>query len=306
MEKNLLGSYRNGNYTVHMYDDGTKVRSTQDAMFRPEFPESIDLKITNRCDMGCPFCHEDSKVDGAHADILNLPFLDTLRPYTEVAIGGGNPLEHPDLSRFLVALKQRNIIANITVNQKHFLESELQLHKLQEKGLIHGIGVSLAGDYNAVHLANHISDFKNIVLHCIVGIVDPKVFWKFDSAGASVLFLGYKHFGRGKFYDLDYITLEINDLTNRTRNLLPDLVAYGVFKSVCFDNLAVKQLRVREMMSENGWKRFYMGDDGAFTMYVDAVSKNYAVSSTSTDRFPVTKDIVEMFRNVRALSAVQP
>ena len=61
---NLIGKYQNGNYTVSLYDDGTKVRENDLDFFDADFPESMDLKITNRCNMNCPMCHEDSKCDG--------------------------------------------------------------------------------------------------------------------------------------------------------------------------------------------------------------------------------------------------
>ena len=97
----LLGTYQNGNYTVKIYDNGTKIRENDLDFFEPDTVESMDIKITNSCDKMCPFCHEASTPDGKHGDILNLPFLDTLHPYTELAIGGGNPLSHPDLIPFL-------------------------------------------------------------------------------------------------------------------------------------------------------------------------------------------------------------
>lgn len=74
--------------------------------------------------MGCPYCHEDSKLDGKHGDILNTKIIDTIRPFTELAIGGGNPLSHPDLILFLKTLKSKNIIANMTVNQNHFVSHQ--------------------------------------------------------------------------------------------------------------------------------------------------------------------------------------
>ena len=80
----------------------------------------MDIKITNCCDMGCPMCHENSTPDGKHADILGPSFLDKLHPYTELAIGGGNPLEHPDLYEFLVKCRERKFIPSMTINQKHF------------------------------------------------------------------------------------------------------------------------------------------------------------------------------------------
>jgi MoaA/NifB/PqqE/SkfB family radical SAM enzyme len=118
--RHILGSYKNGDYNVLLLSDGTKIRTSKNTDPKPDKPESIDLKITNRCDMGCPMCHEDSWDKGAHGDIMNLKFVDTLLQGTELAIGGGNPLCHPDLEKFLEKCKERNIICNITVNQKTF------------------------------------------------------------------------------------------------------------------------------------------------------------------------------------------
>lgn len=118
----ILGMYRNGNFTTTLFSDGTKIRETEENNFIPKFAESMDIKITNQCDMGCPFCHENSTVNGKHGDILNEKFINTLHPYQEVAIGGGDVTSHPDLIPFLRKLKERKIIANITVNQIHFMK----------------------------------------------------------------------------------------------------------------------------------------------------------------------------------------
>ena len=130
----ILGDYVNGNYYVRIYGDGTKIRENDLDFFEPAFPESFDIKITNQCDMGCPMCHEDSKPDGKHGDILHLPFLDSIHPYTELAIGGGNPLAHPDLIPFLRLCKDRDLIPNITVNKVHFMKAIPLLHDLTEQG----------------------------------------------------------------------------------------------------------------------------------------------------------------------------
>ena len=86
-----LSIYRNGNYDVYLFDDGTKIRHRPDEVpddqqMIPAFPESIDLKISNRCDIGCPQCHEKSVPNGELAD-LNDPILNTLQAGTELAIG---------------------------------------------------------------------------------------------------------------------------------------------------------------------------------------------------------------------------
>ena len=100
MTKQLLQKYENGNYTVFLYTDGTKEKITQEECFKAEFPDSIDLKISNYCDANCPMCHENSGTHGLHAD-LNASFLSSLPAGIELAIGGGNPLSHPDLIPFL-------------------------------------------------------------------------------------------------------------------------------------------------------------------------------------------------------------
>jgi hypothetical protein len=52
-------------------------------------------------------------------------------------------------------------------------------------------------------------------------------------------------------------------------------------------------------MSKDQWDEFYMGEEGQFTMYVDSVNKEYAMSSVSIDRHPLLDDISPMFADVR-------
>lgn len=68
-------------------------------------------------------CYENSISDGKHGDILTLKFLETLHPYAEIAIGGSNPLEHPDPAPFLEYYREKKFIPSMTVNQVHFEEN---------------------------------------------------------------------------------------------------------------------------------------------------------------------------------------
>ena len=117
----LIGSYKNGNYTVQIYADGTKVRENDLDNFDAAFPENFDIKITNMCNNSCKFCFECSAPNGKHGDIMAPSFLDKLHPFTEISIGGGDPLTHPDLIRFLIKLKKQKVIPSITVRQNNFM-----------------------------------------------------------------------------------------------------------------------------------------------------------------------------------------
>lgn len=52
----LIGEYKNGNYNVRIYSDGTKIRETEEDEFIPEFPECMDVNISTLCSRDCNFC----------------------------------------------------------------------------------------------------------------------------------------------------------------------------------------------------------------------------------------------------------
>lgn len=292
----IIGRYKNGDYTVTLLSDGTKIRENDLDYFTPEKPESMDIKITNCCDMGCPMCHEDSKPDGKHGDILNIPFLDTLLPYTELAIGGGNPLTHPDLIPFLLELNKRNLIPNMTVNQHHFLKYKDDLKKCCDNKLIYGLGISLTSVTD--ELIEALEGFPNAVIHVINGIVHPNQLKELANHGFKILILGYKEFRRG---DVMYHNQSeaIEAMKTMLYNSLPRIINDKWFNVVSFDNLAIEQLNVRRLMGEEQWNEFYLGNDGQFTMYVDMVNREFAKSSVSTERWPIMDNIDDMFNKVR-------
>lgn len=292
----ILGSYKNNDYTCTMFSDGTKIRWNDKDSFNPIKPESIDLKITNRCDMACNMCHENSTPDGKHGDILNLPFIDTMFPYSEVAIGGGNPLTHPDLIEFLEGLKERKIIASMTVNQMHFMQNIDLLKELTDKKLIYGLGISYIGGRHS-NCIEAIKQFPNAVVHVINGIVHMDGLEALANNDLKILVLGYKEFRRGKTL-YDECGSQINYLKAQFYDLLPKIVDDGWFKCISFDNLAIKQLEPKRLMSDKDYKEFYMGDDGKFSLYVDSVKREFAKSSVSVERFPITDDIADMFKKV--------
>ena len=121
---------------------------------------------------------------------------------------------------------------------------------------------------------------------------------KLYDKGLKLLILGYKEFRRGK----DYYSLEVIKEKNELYNNLKDLVRH--FKVVSFDNLALKQLDPKRLLSEEEYNRYYMGADGQSTMYIDLVEKTYSVSSVSPleERFALLDDIKPMFSHIKQIS----
>jgi hypothetical protein len=295
--------YNNGNYTVTLdTKTGTKVRENDLDFFEPTTVESMDIKITNCCDMGCPMCHENSTPDGKHADILGPSFLDKLHPYTELAIGGGNPLEHPDLYEFLVKCKERKFIPSMTINQKHFEANYDLVKKLVDEELIYGLGISLVAP--TTEFIKLVKTIPNAVIHIINGLVSLTKLIKMKDHDLKILILGYKIFRRGAtLYETQAPNITACQLM--LYQYLPRIIEENWFKVVSFDNLAIEQLEPQRLMSEDEWSEFYMGDDGigdGFTsasMYVDMVERKYAKNSCDPVRYDLLPTIEEMYNSLK-------
>lgn len=288
--KKPIARYKNGNYTVRLYEDGTKIKSTLDDEFYAEFPDSIDLKITDYCDLNCPMCHESSSVNGRHAD-LNSPFFDTFHSGTELAIGGGNPLSHPDLLPFLAKMKHNGVICNLTVNEKHLLQNMQLLQNMIVERAIWGLGVSLNryDEQTFLFARNN----KTVVLHAICGILEENNAQRLFDKDLKILLLGYKDFGRGKTYRSKTVDDNIAWLKNEILSFADRL------NTVCFDNLALEQLDMRSQLPKNVFESNYMGDDGTASMYVDFVNLKCACSSTATLRYALPESVTQAFNLVK-------
>lgn len=292
---NLIGFYKNGNFTTKIFSDGTKVRETDDDEFIPVFAENMDIKITNYCDMGCKFCHEGSMVGGKHGDILNAKFIETLHPYQEVALGGGDVTSHPDLIPFLHKLKDRQVIANITVNQKHFGEKQELIKYLVDENLIYGIGISLVNPTDS--FISLVKKYPNAVIHVINGILTQRDVEKLADNNLKMLILGYKQLRRGN----DYFSVNQKSIYKKHNWLsknLPDII--NRFNTVSFDNLAIEQLDVHRLLPKEEWDEFYMGDDGTMTYYIDMVEQKFAKSSTAPfeKRYDLLDSVDKMFEKI--------
>lgn len=290
--------YRNGNYNVHIdLETGTKVRENNLDFFEADTVESMDIKITNKCDMGCACCHENSTVDGKHADILSASFLDKLHPYCELAIGGGNPLEHPDLIEFLIRCRDRRHIPSMTINQVHFEKNFEYVKNLCENKLIYGLGISL--QKVTQEFIEKVKQIPTAVIHVINGIVSKEELEALANNDLKVLVLGYKVFRRGeKLYEKSSELIE--EKKSMLKNLLSEIIKDDWFKVISFDNLALKQLNVKSHMSDEEWDRFYMGDDGldgqqtSATYFVDMIERKFAKNSCSNARYDLMNTAEEM------------
>lgn len=85
----------------------------------PHGPELMDISITNWCDKGCVFCYKSSTKHGSHMALRDYKrVIDEAAEMGtfQVALGGGNPNQHPDFEEILDYTKMKGIVPNYTTN----------------------------------------------------------------------------------------------------------------------------------------------------------------------------------------------
>ena len=301
--------YQNGNYFVSInLDNGTKIRETINpnaTEFVADFPESADVKITNRCPYNCAFCHEGSNINGKHSDALHSHVWNTFCPYTEVALGGGSVTGYPDLVPLLERLKSLHLIPNITVRQEEFMSNLPLIRKLTDEKLIYGLGISLSNP-NQEDFIKTVKEFPNAVIHVINGIVSLTELRKLANNNLKILILGYKEVRKGKILLANSAqNTIINNNKEALYAFLPKIITERWFDVVSFDNLSIKQLNPKgRFVSDEDWETIYMGDDGldgeqtSASMYIDLVENEFARNSCDVDhRMPVgNMSVKEMYK----------
>ena len=112
--------------------------------------------------------------------------------------------------------------------------------------------------------------------------------------------LGYKVLGRG----IDYYN-ENKQAIQANIDYLQNIVAiYGdSFRVIAFDNLALEHLKLHTKIPKEQWELNYMGDEGSYTFFIDAVNKKFAVSSLAEEQYDYTPDMTvdDMFRFVQSI-----
>lgn len=332
-----MNTYKNGNYlvTVNPEETGTKIyqalRTNED--FDPEFPDNIDIKLTGRCYQGCPYCHESSNSKGTHANLRDLQdLIERSLPKgipIELSFGGGNvALIEPDqLEIFFKWIKSKGYISSITLNHTQIIESYLQNWDLKVWPHIQSVGISLDNEFMKdipgnmtannplpkvlYAVFNNVKNPPHIVYHLVLGTFNLSALEDFFSkypedlpSKKRILFLGYKTKGRGE----DWFKNIPEDWMKEFRRWLVQGINgvnpkwKGKDWNISFDNLAITQLNLKDSILSKSWDKLYMGQENSHSIYIDAVTKTFAKSSTSLIRESWGKygdSIITYFQSVK-------
>ena len=127
---------------------------------KSETPELVDLLISYRCNVGCDYCYLNCTEDAKYADISVISsYIKALVDIgtLEIAIGGGDIVDYPDLDGLVNTIeniKEKNpIVVNTTVKYISAINNIEKMEKLTK--VMNSIAIS----------AKCTSEIHNIVMH---------------------------------------------------------------------------------------------------------------------------------------------
>lgn len=279
--KNLV---KNGNYYIlQTYENDKRVAlrlsETPDQELIPDQPELVDIKLTDVCHIGCPWCYQDSTSDSSHGDLEVIKnVISSLDPkITEVAYGGGDVLQHPNIVEILEFSRKRGLnSSNITMNWQSIMRYPEKVVAVMPH--LDAIGVSITGVgqiKNVVKKLQEIDCYRpsRICFHVIPDLYNKEMILKVlselkeYSPESDLLFLGYKTNGRGK----EISTNQIKDMK--------EIFEVAIEKEVSLqcDTKLIKDYF--EVIQEVSHVLTYDIQEGEFSMNIDCVENFYSQSS---------------------------
>jgi radical SAM protein with 4Fe4S-binding SPASM domain len=281
-KKNIINRYEDQNYTTLFNKETGYFARIEDSdvsepLWSHHGPELIDVSITNWCDKGCSFCYRKSNVLGKLMPITDYEFiikqaheLDVL----QVAIGGGNPNQHPDFIRILELTNKYDIVPCYTTNGRGLSFDILTA----TKELCGAVAISAYEPYDELERAIEKLCKYGIKtnVHFLINSqsIDTAIEWLKNPPGFldeinSVIFLSFKPIGRNPDASL---------LLKDHRKLQ---IFYGLiqenkrFNKIGFDSCSVSGV-VRYL---NVNPCFYEGcDAGRFSAFIDEDLKMFPCS----------------------------
>jgi MoaA/NifB/PqqE/SkfB family radical SAM enzyme len=296
---NITDKIKNGNYYIlygNMFHKKEKLRLQVDSIpdMIPEYPELVDMKITNTCEHNCPFCYMNSVPEGEHAkkeDIYRI--LRMFKIKTEFALGGGNVLLHPDFTNIVKHIHYKDHIVNITIryDDTKTIENNKNIKRAIKK-YVNGIGIAVQKAKDVDVASDFIKEMLDLGKHVSLHIIPEMI-------------------GSDESVDIMNKMTEINDtlfdsgIENKCKVLLLGLKPSGRAKELKYDLLSDDELHSFEEASryqfcvdtsfvntyEYFFKTFYKEceeffltkNEGEFSMYIDAVNNKAYASSYKTD-----------------------
>lgn len=259
-------------------------------VWRASVPELVDLKVTDRCMNGCAYCYQGSTPTGETASFPKLKgIIKELAGVgvLEIAVGGGEPTSHPKFIDIGRECREHGMVANFTTRDIHYLGSgDMKVAMAYYSSCAYT--VASPDEVTALsHAAGYHEKGQDWLLEgrltaqYVMGSTPLEVLGDIlteaERCKVQVKLLGFKRQGRAETfqpYSYDEWVKQVLalDAGDRLDGGYPRARSIGIDTALARESeSALKAAHVP--------KWFYTVEDGAFSMYVDAVAGKVGPSS---------------------------
>lgn len=193
-------------YYIFNHETGIAVRwgkNDKEPFWREEGPELLDISITDYCERECEFCYRKAN---RYGNFMEFSLYEKILQQAEkvgvqqIALGGGNPNQHPDFISFLKMAREHHIVASYTTNGQGMTE---EIYKATKK---YGGAVAVSWYYpycdamkviekcgkQGIPVNIHFVLHKESLLEALSLLQSEKIIWNYVNA---IIFLNYKPLG---------------------------------------------------------------------------------------------------------------
>lgn len=272
--------------------NGNKVRLAIGPYRKARVPELVDIKITDYCPFACAFCYQDSTLAGQHASLANMEFIIAelaKAKVFEVALGGGEPTDHPDFKLILRGFREAGIVPNFTTKSLGWVKRNWwQIH---ESAGAFAYSAETVNDLQSADKMLRDIPRERVNIHYVMGLQGEEEFYQFMREAHRRFFrvtlLGYKTVGRG-----DQVEHQSYDWWIDT---VHQLVRHNVCPTFSIDTPMAEQYADRLPVD----KRMFHTREGFVSAYIDAVQMGMSASSFENQNLvPFDEKWIKRFKEV--------
>jgi hypothetical protein len=271
---------------------GDKVRLALGRYSKARVPELVDIKITDYCPFACTFCYQDSTLAGSHAALEDLGFIARelgRAKVFEVALGGGEPTDHPDFLEVLRLFRSEAVVPNFTTKSLGYVKRNWPVLE----PLVGAFAYSAETVKDLESASKMLADVPRhrVNIHYVMGLQPVADFilfmWCAKRLDFRVTLLGYKTTGRGA----DVVPQPYDWWVKVTK----DLVGAHMCPTFSIDTPLAAEFEDQLPVS----RKFFHTREGYVSAYVDAVKMGMSASSfENEDLVPFDDRWIERYAGI--------
>jgi len=251
------------------------------------WPELADISISNHCTKGCEFCYKESEDNKSFMSLEDYEYVlsclqdEQCGNVFQVALGGGEPLEHPDFIEIINKTNARGIVANFTTNGIH-IDKTVAANIKNKVGAV-AISISKAEEINCDKIKLLTDEGIKTNIHFVldnksikdaIDILEGKYNSLLEKVN-GVIFLTYKPKGRANLENC----LRMDEKLEKFINLIDKNISSArIGFDACFVPMLMKNTEVNVDYIDSC-------ECGFFSVYIDETLNVQPCSFANDDRF---------------------